>query len=212
MDFKTLVPKNGVKPTSMVILLHGYGSNGDDLISLAPYMQSALPDTIFISPNAPHPCEGNPYGGFQWFSLAEYTPEKLYEGTKAAAPILTDFIQEQAKAYDLCPDKVALLGFSQGTMMALYAGLHYPEKLAGILGYSGALTGEGDLPTADNTPPIYLIHGEADSVVPVAAYHHATQALTEKGFRVDGHTTPHLEHSIDEEGITKGIAFLAQNL
>lgn len=217
-DFNDYIqqPASGVKPKQVVVLLHGYGSNGQDLISLAPYYQRALPDAVFLSPDAPFPCELGV--GFQWFSLGRSvhdmgTPVRNYddflEGAQKASDILGAYIEAALEEYRLGADSLALVGFSQGTMMSLYHGLRRANAVAGILGYSGALLGEGDLPQADeNAPPLCLIHGEHDSVVPVAAYHKACEVLSEKGYDVRGHSTPYLEHSIDECGIKVGAEFL----
>ncbi len=205
-DYK-IDPLSGAAPKSVVVLLHGYGDSGQGLISLAPLWQKALPDTLFLAPNAPHPCEINPSSGFQWFSLQEYNPQTLLAGTQDAHPLLDNYLDKVVEETGISADKVALVGFSQGTMMSLYAGPRRKEKLAGILGYSGALVGGGGLKSASK-PPIRLIHGEADSVVPVAAYHHAREILEKNDFEVSGHTTPYLEHSIDEQGLMSGQEFL----
>lgn len=198
-------------PKSAVILLHGLGSNGRDLISLAPYWDQALPDTLFISPDAPFPCDMVPPGypdSYQWFSLQDRDPDKILQGVLTAAPIVEAFIDGIAAEYGLSPAKIALVGFSQGTMMSLYVGPHYTKgKLAGVLGYSGALVWPSDAKPAPL--PVQLIHGEADDVVPVSAYYLAKARLEEGGFSVSGHTTPGLPHSIDGAGIESGGAFLA---
>jgi phospholipase/carboxylesterase len=198
-------------PKSLVLLLHGLGSNGRDLISLSPYFAKELPDTVFVSPDAPFPCDMVPPGypdSYQWFSLQDRDPDKVLKGVQTAAPILERFIEEQIKKYNVTADKTALVGFSQGTMMSLYAGPRYKEPLAGILGYSGALIGD----MGANKLPIHLIHGEADDVVPVEQYHHARDTLEKAGFPVGGHTTPNLPHSIDENGIRGGATFLTSIL
>ncbi len=198
-------PKSGNEPKQIIVLLHGYGSNGRDLISLAPYLADAAPDALFISPDAPFPCEIGM--GFQWFSLAEYTPEKLFEGTTTAAPLLNDYLDSVLKTYNLEDRDLILLGFSQGTMMSLYTGPRRKNKVAGILGYSGALIGEEDI--ADyHKPPLHLIHGDADDVVPVGRYHDAVEKLKATGFDIGGHSTPNLGHSIDEAGIQSGSDFI----
>lgn len=198
-------PQSGEKPKQIIVLLHGYGSNGKDLISLAPYWQSAVPDAIFVSPDAPFPCEVGM--GYQWFSLAEYTPEKLLEGAQSAHPVLDDYLDHLLEEHGLEDKDLALVGFSQGTMMSLYTGLRRKAQIAGILGYSGALIGLENV-GSENRPSVRLIHGENDSVVPVEAYHNAVKLLTEKGYSVSGHTTPHLDHSIDGQGIESGAEFL----
>ncbi len=204
-NFYTHESKNS--PKNMVILLHGLGSNGQDLISLAPLLSAQLPDTVFISPDAPFACDMAPPdypNSFQWFSLQSREPLALKEGTEMAAPILEAFITEQLTKYDLPADKCALLGFSQGTMMALHVGTRYKPTLAGVLGYSGAMAGGA----GEQKLPVCLIHGEADDVVPVQAYTIAKQVLEALEFTVSGHTTAGLTHSIDEEGLRVGAAFL----
>ena len=143
------LPASGGAPRSMVILLHGYGSNGDDLIGLVPYWRSALPDTVFLSPNAPEPCPGAP-GGRQWWALTNFSPDARAAGVRQAAPILNGFIDSQLAAYGLSEDRLALVGFSQGTMMALHVGLRRP--IAGIVGYSGMLADAEGLAAAPSKP------------------------------------------------------------
>lgn len=197
-------PESGGKPKQLVILLHGLGADGRDLITLAPLWGRALPDAVFVSPDAPFPCDMAPMG-YQWFSLQDWSHEAILQGVRRAAPILDSFITEQLEKYDLLPENLALAGFSQGTMMSLYVGPRYPEKIAGILGYSGAyIPDEGDL----HNVPVHLIHGEADHVVPIAAYDQARLALQTQGFTVTGHTTKGLMHGIDEQGIVSGGEFL----
>ena len=213
LNHYTQQPTSGGKPKKIIVLLHGYGSNGRDLISLAPYWQSAVPEAIFISPDAPFPCEAGMGNDDmrQWFSLAEYTSEKLLEGAQKAHPILDAYLDSLLGEYGLEEQDLALVGFSQGTMMSLYTGLRRKHQIAGILGYSGALIG-ADLLDSEEKPPIHLIHGENDSVVPVSAYHNAVKLLTQKGYLVSGHTTPMLEHSIDGQGIESGTKFLGEIL
>ena len=211
MNHYTVLPKSGDKPEHIVVLLHGYGSNGRDLISLAPYWQEALPKALFVSPDAPFPCEIAPQSGFQWFPLMERTEEEYLAGVETAAPILNDYLDKVLDENKLTNDKMVLAGFSQGTMMSLYVGPRREPKIAGILGYSGALIGKEGL-NGENGPPIHLIHGENDSVVPVSAYHNAVKILSAKGFQVSGHSTPGLDHSIDGQGIESGANFMGQIL
>lgn len=200
------------KPDSLVILLHGYGSNGEDLIGLAPYWSKMLPNALFISPDAPFECEAG--FGYQWFSLRSWTPMAMLGGAEAAAPLLNNYIDAALAEYNLSDDKLALVGFSQGTMMSLYAAPRRKKPIAGVLGYSGAMIGgEGLVGNASIVKmPIHLIHGDFDTVVPVAAYYHATQTLIGAGFTVSGNVTPGLPHSIDPAGIESGGQFLKKVL
>ena len=205
-NYYTKLPQSGKKPKQVIVLLHGYGSNGQDLASLAPYWNKHAPDAVFISPDAPFPCEMGG-GGFQWFSLAERTPEKYLEGAKMAQPILDEFLDSILAQYGLTDKDLLLVGFSQGTMMSLYNGLRRSNKVAGILGYSGALIGHDEL-TPAHKPPVHLIHGEADDVVEIDRYHHAVKNLKDTGFTVTGHSTAGLTHSINEKGIDSGAKFI----
>lgn len=214
MSLKTYThgPASGQKPKSIVFLLHGLGANGMDLLGLAPYWAKDLPDTVFVSPDAPFPCDMAPMG-YQWFSLQDRSLHSILAGVKEAEPILNDYITKTLEQYDLSDDKAALVGFSQGTMMSLYAGPRRKSRIAGILGYSGALVGgEGLSGAGINKMPIHLIHGDADQIVPVGAYHMAEEALRINGFDVSGQVTHGLAHGIDDDGLESGGAFLSRLL
>ena len=186
-------PRSGTKK-QLVILLHGLGSNGQDLISLAPYWAPAIYDAHFVSPDAPFACDMAPAGypnSFQWFSLQSRDPKDMLEGARTATPILKAFIQQQLETHSIAPENCALVGFSQGTMMSLSVAPFFKDGLAGVLGYSGALLWDEDNDkNAMHKIPVHLIHGEADDVVPVDAYHMARQKLEAEGFAVSGHSTP----------------------
>lgn len=212
-NYYELPPAAGGLPEQLVILLHGLGSNGRDLLSLAPFWAKSLPRAQFVSPDAPFPLDMMPgmSDAYQWFSLSDRAPEKMRAGAERAAPILESFLQSMRKKYGVPPGKTALVGFSQGTMMSLYLLPRLPEKIAGVLGYSGALIGGEDLletPREFQHIPVCLIHGEADDVVPVQARAHAEKLLEKAGFPVSGFTIPALSHGIDETGIDKGGEFL----
>ncbi len=201
-------PASGGAPKQLVLLLHGLGADGRDLLDLAPQFAESLPDAVFVSPDAPFPCDMAPMG-YQWFSLQDWSVESMTRGVKTAAPILKKFIDEQLKKYALPASKLALVGFSQGTMMSLYVGPRYPERIAGIMGYSGALIGADDPENKIvHRVPVCLIHGEADTIVPVSARKLAQEALEGMGFAVSGFTVPALPHGIDHKGIKAGSDFL----
>lgn len=195
-------------PDSVVVLLHGYGSNGEDLIGLAPEWAESFPNTVFVSPDAPFPCEIG--FGYQWFSLHNWHPSHLEKGAANAAAILDRFLDEVLEEFGVDDSRLALVGFSQGTMMSLYVAPRRKKPIAGVLGYSGALIGMEDLSKMDGLSkmPIHLVHGAMDPVVPIAAWYHATETLKKAGFSVSGSTHPGLVHSIDSEGISEGRAFL----
>ena len=205
-------PASGGAPTSMVILLHGYGSNGEDLIGLAPYWRAALPDTVFISPNAPEPCPGAP-GGYQWWSLTSFSPQARAAGVRMAAPVINAFIDAALQRFGLTEDRLALVGFSQGTMASLHVGPRRARQLAGIVGYSGMIA-DADSAAAETVtkPPVLLVHGDADPMVPITAFHQAVATLEALDFDLTTHVSPGLGHSIDEPGLRLGGEFLSRVL
>lgn len=193
----------------LVILCHGYGADGDDLIRLAPYWQGILPDADFIAPNAPQRCDAG--FGYQWFPISRLDPEELRRGIEFAAPILNQFIDDELAKRGLDETALALVGFSQGTMMCLHVGLRRARTMVAILGYSGALGGAERL-AAEVTarPPIMLVHGDSDEVLPVSRMYDAARQLGEAGLPVLWHVCSGLGHSIDQEGLSLGGHFLVQ--
>ncbi|WP_304177215.1 alpha/beta hydrolase [Phenylobacterium aquaticum] len=205
-------PASGRDPQSLVILLHGYGSNGDDLMGLVPYWRASLPDTVFMAPNAPEICPGAP-GGYQWWSLTDLGRESRAAGVRQAAPLVNAFIDMHRTACDLPNSKVALVGFSQGTMMALHVAPRRAEALAGVVGYSGMLADAEALQAEVKTrPPLLLVHGDADQMVPFAAMGQAEVEFKALGFEIATHASRGLGHSIDEAGLRLGGDFLARVL
>jgi phospholipase/carboxylesterase len=205
-------PHRGGKPKSVVVLLHGLGADGNDLISLAPYWAPLLPETEFLSPNAPFPCDMAPYG-YQWFSFQQRTPEAVLAGVRAAAPFLDGFLDQTLAARGLDESRLALVGFSQGTMMSLHVGLRRAKAVAGIVGYSGRLIGE-DVLAAElrSKPPVLLMHGTADEIVPFESLPLAEKELTAHGVPVTTVRRPGLGHSIDEIELAKAGEFLKRVL
>lgn len=205
-------PATGGPPRRLVVLLHGLGADGNDLIGLAPAWAPLLPDAEFLAPDAPFPCDMAPFGR-QWFTFQTRTPETLLAGARAAAPIIDAFLDDALAARNLDDAQLALVGFSQGTMMALHVGLRRARAPAAILGYSGTLIGAERLKDEIRArPPVLLVHGDADPVVPVQALPHAAAALEEAGVAVTQLLRPGLGHGIDEEGLRRGGAFLKERL
>jgi phospholipase/carboxylesterase len=212
LDGPRVPPARGGKPDALVILLHGYGSNGADLISLAPYWQEALPGAAFVSPNAIEPVPQAP-GGYQWFPISQLDPQLMEQGARAAAQSVDRFIDRELEKYGLPPERLALVGFSQGTMMALHVGLRREQQIAGVLGYSGVLVGARRLKEEMRSkPPILLIHGDRDPTIPIPAMFDSAEALAASGHGAQWHVSYGVPHSIGPDGLDLGAAFLAMQL
>jgi len=192
----------------LVVLCHGVGADGHDLIDLAPTWSRALPDALFVAPDAPEPYDQGPTGR-QWFSLQDRTPAVLDAGARRAAPKLLAYIDAELARAGLVPDAVAMMGFSQGAMMALHAGLRRPVPPRGILAYSGALLDQPGL-AAECTghPPVLLVHGEQDEVVPFSRARTAESSLQRLGIPLQTVWCPALGHGIDDAGLSAGALFL----
>lgn len=205
-------PASGCPPEQLVILLHGVGSDGDDLIQLAPYFATRLPDAEFIAPHGPQPFDMAPFGR-QWFSLQDRSAANILAGLRQTAPLLNAFIDEQLARRGLNDDALLLVGFSQGTMLALHAALRRPRPCAAVLGYSGLLAAPELLPAEITArPPVLLVHGDDDEVVPASFMPLAERALQLVGVPVLTLPQADLGHSINDEGLMAGIEFAARQL
>jgi phospholipase/carboxylesterase len=206
---KSLKPRSGAAPKQLVVLLHGFGSSGSDMIALAPHWQDALPDALFLAPHAPQRC-GIMAAGYQWWGLSGFAPSALAAGAASAAPAIHAFIDRKLEQYGLGEADLALVGFSQGTMMALHVALRRPAAVAAVVGYSGMLTSTADLVhKAIPKPPVLLVHGSADPVVPVAALHMAEAELKRLDVPVTSHVSFGVTHSVDPVGLRLGRDFVA---
>ncbi len=212
LDGPSQPPASGGPAKQLIVLCHGIGADGNDLIGLAPYWAPLLPDAQFVSPHAPFPCDMAPFGR-QWYSLQDRSAAMIEAGTRAAAPILDAFLDAQLAALGLDDSALALVGFSQGTMMSLFVGPRRKAACAGILGYSGRLVAPDSLAGEKaSAPPVCLIHGEADAVVPFESMALAHTGLEAAGIAVESHARPGLGHSIDDWGLRAGGEFLQRVL
>jgi len=208
----TQPPAAGGAPQSLVLLLHGVGSNGADLIGLAPHLADALPHTEFVSPDAFEPYDMAPFG-YQWFSLADRSLPVMMREVRRAAPKLQSFIDQLLEERRLDESRLAIVGFSQGTMMTLHVGLRRKRAPAGLVGFSGALFAGPELMTEITArPPVLLAHGDSDDVVPVQSLAAAAATLTAVGVPCQTLLCRGLGHGIDEAGLTRARAFLAEVL
>jgi phospholipase/carboxylesterase len=212
LDGPRVPPARGGKPDALVILLHGYGSNGADLISLAPYWAEALPGAAFVAPNAIEPVPQAP-GGYQWFPISQLDPQLMEQGARAAAQSVDRFIDRELERYGLAASRLALVGFSQGTMMALHVALRREQQIAGILGYSGVLVGARTLKDEMRSkPPVLLVHGDRDPTIPIPAMFDSAEALAANGHGAQWHVSYGVPHSIGPDGLELGGAFLSMYL
>jgi phospholipase/carboxylesterase len=205
------IPAASGRARSLVVFLHGYGADGNDLIDIGRMWAPVLRDTAFVSPHAPdrHPVVPT---GRQWFPLASDDFKRINSGVQQAAPSIHAFLDAELASYGLGDDRLVLVGFSQGTMMALEVGPRRSGKIAGIVGYSGMVAGADRLAEGTHRQPVLLIHGDADPLIPVIALHAGVQALGNAGFPVEWHVSPGLAHGIDEEGLRLGAAFVRRVL
>ena len=211
-------PRAGARPgsaESLVVLLHGYGADGNDLIGLAGPLGTALRNAAFVSPHGPESCSVNP-GGRQWFPVpwldgsSEFAMGRSFA---AAQDCLNGFLDREMARHGLAASRVALVGFSQGTMLALHVGLRRMEPTACMVGFSGKLLFperlDGEIRCR---PQVFLAHGDADKMVPVEAIHEAAAALAAHEVPVQWHVSPGLGHGIDEVGIQLASRFLVEHL
>ncbi|HVZ14086.1 MAG TPA: alpha/beta fold hydrolase [Bauldia sp.] len=211
LDGPRIAARSG-RPTSLVVFLHGYGADGNDLIDIGRLWSRQLPDTAFVSPHAPEPCAESATGR-QWFPLAGVDPAKLRDGVQSAAPVLDAFLDAELARHGLADDRLALVGFSQGTMMALHVAPRRAHRIAAVVGYSGLLPGPEYLAAeTKHRPPVLLVHGDADPLIPSMALFAAQRILGDNGFAVEWHVRHGLPHAIDQEGLDLGLAFLQRTL
>ena len=208
-------PQSG-EARSAVVFLHGYGANGADLMSLADPMAEHLPDTLFVAPDAPESLPDMP-SGLQWFPIPWIdgsSEEEAERGLLAAAADLDAFLDALMVDEDLLPEQVVLFGFSQGTMMALHVAPRREDEVAGIVGFSGRVLRPDLLADeVQSRPPVLLVHGDADDVVPAQSMPEAAEALQEAGWKdVYAHVMKGTGHGIDPDGLSVALAFMRDKL
>jgi phospholipase/carboxylesterase len=214
LDGPRLNPRSGTA-RQLVVFLHGYGADGNDLIDIGRSWQQYLPQAAFASPHAPEPC-GQAPAGRQWFPLTDRNPDERWLGVNKAAPLLQQFLDAELNRHRLPPSALALVGFSQGTMMALHVGLRRATAPAAIVGYSGLLVlpSQGDIEALateiTSRPPVLLVHGDRDDLIPPQALFQAAQGLAALGLSVEWHLSAGVGHGIDAEGLRHGGEFLAR--
>ena len=200
-------PSAGGAARQLVVLCHGVGAEGQDLIDLAPHWGAALPHAAFTAPDAPEPYDDAPFGR-QWWAIGDRNPARMAAGAAAARTTLDVFIDAELARLGLAPGDYAMMGFSQGAMMVLYAGLRRAVAPRAILAYSGALIAPEQIADRSNSAPVLLVHGEADDVVPPSRSRDAESQLRAAGVPVQAVFTRGLGHSIDEAGLSVGAAAL----
>jgi phospholipase/carboxylesterase len=214
LDGPRLEPRSG-NAKQLVVFLHGYGADGNDLIDIGRAWQGLLPDAAFVSPHAPNPCGEAPVGR-EWFPLTFRDPNERWLGVNQATPVLNAFLDAELTRRKLPPSALALVGFSQGTMMALHVGLRRAVAPKAIVGYSGMLVTPEDLDPNQfaaeivSRPPVLLVHGDQDPLIPVQALLQAAQGLASLEVPVEWHISPGIGHGIDPEGLRHGGEFLAR--
>jgi phospholipase/carboxylesterase len=203
-----LAAAHGAKADRLIVFCHGFGADGNDLIGLGAEWQRAMPGAAFASPHAPQRCEMSPMG-FQWFPITRMDPVEMMRGVESAAPSLDAFLDAELARLGLDGSRLALVGFSQGTMMALHVGLRRQVAPAAIVGYSGALAGpEKLLNEIQSRPPVLLVHGDADDRIPVQALSLAANGLAAAGVPVRWHISRGVGHGIAPDGLDLAGKFL----
>ena len=202
------------KTKSLVIFVHGYGADGNDLISLADPLAEHMPDTVFYAPDAPNRCTMNPMG-YEWFPIPRMdgsTEEAARAGMEEAVALLGDWLVETMKAEGVTAAQTVLVGFSQGTMMSLHVGPRLSDKLAGIVGFSGRLLAPEAIGEVVNKPPVLLVHGDMDDVVPPSSMPEAAEVLSGAGFEVYTHVSKGTAHGIAPDGLGLALQFMMEKL
>lgn len=215
LDGPRIEPLSG-KARQLIVILHGFGADGNDLIEIGRQWQPIFPDAAFVAPHGHEPCSMAP-GMRQWYNLTDRSPQERWAGAAAARAVVDSFLDSELARLGLSNTAMAIAGFSQGAMMALHVGLRRPMAPAAILAYSGMLVGPENISeatarnAAGDPPPILLVHGSRDDVVPAQSLFTSAQQLAEASIPSQWHLAMGLGHGIDQEGIRHGACFLAQS-
>jgi phospholipase/carboxylesterase len=217
LDGPQIEPRAGGPARQLVVFLHGYGADGNDLIEIGRAWQPLMPHAAFVSPHAPSPCgQGGP--GREWFPLSDRAMSERWRGATTCAPVLDAFLDAELTRRNLPPSALALVGFSQGTMMALHVGLRRATAPLAIIGYSGVLVvpPDGDLeamaPEIRSRPPVFLAHGDRDDLIPPQALFMAANSLAALEVPVEWHLSAGIGHGIDQEGLRQGGEFIVRRM
>lgn len=201
-------PASGGIAKQLIVFVHGYGADGNDLFSLSQYFAQVAPEAAFIAPNAPYRCDGSPFG-YQWYDVWTQDPADRLAAVRSTGEIFDAFLTQQLDRRGLGEDKLVLVGFSQGTMMSLFVAPRREKAVAGIVGYSGRMESP-DLLAAEirSKPPVVMVHGDSDELLPVSDMETAAATLSACGVEIATHVRPGLGHGIDEMGIRIGLEFV----
>jgi phospholipase/carboxylesterase len=212
LDTTLVSPLSNNKPKNAIVLCHGYGGDGKDISSLANNWRRFLPETIFLCPNAPEICAVNP-GGYQWFDLINEKAEIIFEKSLIAEEKLSIFLDQIFDKFQIETKNLSLVGFSQGCMMSIQVGIKKKKKLNSLIGYSGKIINQKHLSENINSkPPIFLMHGENDTIVSPTHLLEAKEYLKKHEINVKTKLFKNCEHRISVEGSSHGLGFLKKNL
>ena len=212
LDSTTINPLSKNKARQVIVLCHGYGGDGNDISSLAINWQRFMPDAIFMCPNAPEVCAINPKG-YQWFDLSSDKEEFILEKSLLAEEKLSKFVDQVLNNLQLQSSDLALVGFSQGCMMAIQVGLKKEKKINSIIGYSGKIINQKHLSiNIKSKPKILLMHGADDTIVPPTCLLEAKEYLENHKIKIKAKLFKNCEHKIPVEGSSLGLSFLRKNL
>ena len=212
LDVTSVSPLSKNKPRQAIVLCHGYGGDGKDISTLAINWQRFLPDAVFLCPNAPEVCTDNPQG-YQWFDMTSEKEEMMFEKSLAAEEKLNTFLDQVVNNFQLESSNLALVGFSQGCMMSIQAGLKRKEQINCIIGYSGKVINQKHLlENINSKPKIFLMHGANDTIVSPTHLLEAKEYLKKCGLKIKTKLFKNCEHNIPVEGTSLGLVFLKKNL